>query len=101
MNSPFIKLMTVGAGYGLVRTTYKTHKAQIKQYNYSTGKHKLRPLMVTEKIPVIILGSLVSSIYWPILIYHDVYSLEMNMRGYADEDTAGNLYRSPMDIIFL
>ncbi len=98
MITPLLKYVVIGAGYGVVRTTYKTHTAKIKQYNYSTHKDDLRPLMVTEKVPMVVLGSIVSSIYWPVLLYFDAYSIELKMKGYADDGE--KIYSSPFDIVF-
>ena len=99
--------LCTGATYGLIRSVYLTHGAQIKEYSYDkypNKEYKFRPMLIAEKAPVCIMGTTAASFYWPFYVIRDVYDMEMSIRGLADEfgdkDRSNKIYSSALDVVF-
>lgn len=97
--------MCFGAAYGLVRSAYLTHGACIKEHvSFYPIEHKVRPMLMAEKAPVCVIGTTVSSFYWPYYVLRDAYDLELSIRGlvdeFGDEDRSNKVYANALDVVF-
>lgn len=95
------KYFLFGYAYGFARYTYLTHNAQIKK---SYKEDMLRPMLISEKICVFVVGTTAASFVWPIHMFRDVYDIELYMRNLSDKfgntDRNRKIYSNILDVIY-
>lgn len=99
----FARYLGTGAAYGLARSIYWTYGARIKEYNFNTHQDMHRPMLVAEKIPVCVISTLVSSVYWPFYVMRDAYDMELNVRGLTKDfnnNRSNKIFRSAYEIVY-
>lgn len=65
----------VALTYGMIRKV-----AQVVKKPYY-DEQKQVPLLVTEKVGIVLLGGMFSAVYMPICMFQDVAHLEISMKG--------------------
>ena len=87
--------------YGLVRTTAVLYSTpNIKVYNHETNHYDRRPLLATEWLGGIAVGTCISASLAPVLALKDLHDLDLYANGRLTAER--NKRRSPssvMDII--
>ena len=67
--------------YGLVRSAYVMHGAHLNVYNYESKLFETRPILVTERLTGVVLGTCLTFCLAPIVIASDLNKVEMVLRN--------------------
>ena len=92
MNMRWPTFFGLGAAYGALRKVTRVNRMTIDNH-WSWEKHDARPLLMSEKVSVIVCGAAVCSVYLPFYVVKDLVTTEMILRG-MDADRYGyTVYR--------
>ena len=85
--------------HGLVRSVCKTHKARMKGFDRTARAHTTRPMLVTERAFVILIGTLCAPVYVPFTFVDDMISAEKGMKGICDREEDDDSLSYPLQAL--
>ncbi len=85
------KYIAASMTYGLIRKTIQVRRAKV----YDCKCEKKVPMLATDKVMVVAFSTLVTPLFCPLYVYHDIKDLEIEIRHLNEND-----YQSQKEDVF-
>ena len=81
------RYMVTTIAYGVTRTVFMLHNADMRVYNHASREYEARPVLPTEKLVACLLAVAVYPVYSPVYLGRDVYALDLAAHGRYELET--------------
>lgn len=85
-SNAFNRYLVATTTYGFCRKVIKLKDATVEKYDIDTRTYKKMPMLTTDKMLVVTLGTLPAMYGWPMYLYNDIRLLECVMKGLDPRD---------------
>ena len=81
------RYLVASVAYGLARTVFVVHNADMRVYNNVSREYEARPALPTEKLAACLLGVVTAPYLTPFRLVWDVYALDQAAHGRYELET--------------
>lgn len=90
----------MAVAYGLVRSSYHVAGAELEVFNCRTRMFEHRPMLLTERVAGILMGTFITVAAAPVVLAKDIYALELILRDrYGVETPSADNRKRPSSTV--